>query len=284
MFLAAAGAVLSAAAFGRADEVVIPPVTIVALPTVRAYQPGDGETVEFAAVQMDDDPASFTGGGAFAASIGTGDTVVLRVEAPPGQQFRIRHRSPHVYQIFTVSVFFQAGNSDGYVPAQDAVVRFENGVGTTPVPDVVQAFVSDNGYRIDVYAEYAVGGDFTFTAYEVRITIAGPLADVPRNYQAVGSNDSFVFGVHGRIPGNHVLPAMMVIEPQVGACCVGGVCTIVASTACAGEFLGANSACSAPGRGGKVFNACCPADFDGVPGLGVPDIFAYLSAWFAGCP
>jgi hypothetical protein len=26
------------------------------------------------------------------------------------------------------------------------------------------------------------------------------------------------------------------------------------------------------------------ADFDGVPGITVPDIFAFLSAWFAGCP
>jgi hypothetical protein len=25
------------------------------------------------------------------------------------------------------------------------------------------------------------------------------------------------------------------------------------------------------------------ADFDGVPGIAVPDIFAFLSAWFAGC-
>jgi hypothetical protein len=28
----------------------------------------------------------------------------------------------------------------------------------------------------------------------------------------------------------------------------------------------------------------CPADFDGNGTLGVPDIFAFLSAWFAGCP
>jgi hypothetical protein len=25
------------------------------------------------------------------------------------------------------------------------------------------------------------------------------------------------------------------------------------------------------------------ADFDGVPGITVPDIFAFLSVWFAGC-
>ncbi len=25
------------------------------------------------------------------------------------------------------------------------------------------------------------------------------------------------------------------------------------------------------------------ADIDGVPGVGVPDIFAFLSLWFAGC-
>ena len=29
---------------------------------------------------------------------------------------------------------------------------------------------------------------------------------------------------------------------------------------------------------------CCPADFDGDGTVGVPDIFAFLAAWFAGCP
>jgi hypothetical protein len=31
-------------------------------------------------------------------------------------------------------------------------------------------------------------------------------------------------------------------------------------------------------------SATCPADFNGVNGLGVQDIFDFLAAWFAGCP
>jgi hypothetical protein len=33
-----------------------------------------------------------------------------------------------------------------------------------------------------------------------------------------------------------------------------------------------------------VVPTVCAADFDGSGALGVPDIFAFLSAWFAGCP
>ncbi|MBY0310968.1 MAG: hypothetical protein K2W85_02750 [Phycisphaerales bacterium] len=117
-------------------------------------------------------------------------------------------------------------------------------------------------------------------------------------------------------PGNYQIRIR-----EVGACCLGGSCSFVESTFCAGTFTsdqacsptlctppegvccrGATCAtlsqtnCSTPaGSGaGAAFVAsatcggtttpCCHADYDKLGGVGVPDIFAYLNDWFAGSP
>jgi hypothetical protein len=71
----------------------------------------------------------------------------------------------------------------------------------------------------------------------------------------------------------------------MGACCQGTTCTLGPASACTGTatFLGAGAACAPTVRGGQT-NACCPADFSNSGGLAVADIFAFLNAWFAGCP
>ena len=71
-----------------------------------------------------------------------------------------------------------------------------------------------------------------------------------------------------------------------GACCntTTGACAFTLSTTCTalgGSFVGSNSTCSP--------NPChatpvCRADFNGNGLLEVQDIFAFLAAWFAGCP
>ncbi len=63
-----------------------------------------------------------------------------------------------------------------------------------------------------------------------------------------------------------------------GACCVGTTCSITTQASCAGVWQGAATACGASGNP----TTCCRANFDGVGGVAVPDIFAFLSAWFAG--
>jgi hypothetical protein len=60
-----------------------------------------------------------------------------------------------------------------------------------------------------------------------------------------------------------------------GACCNGSSCSISTQSACAGTFAGANTTC------GTV--TCCTADFNGVNGVDLLDIFAFLNAWFSGC-
>jgi hypothetical protein len=181
-------------------------------------------------------------------------------------------------------MYFRTGVDDMFTGEHVDVVSFVNATGTPPTVNTAGGFMSDHGELFGVVSQYSVVGDFTFTAYEVRLTVGAGVADVQRDYLAITSGDSVSFGVRTRVSGDVLSPPAFVIEPQVGACCVEGVCTIVASTACAGEFLGANSICAPTVSGGQVLNACCPADFDGDASLGVPDIFAFLSAWFSGCP
>jgi hypothetical protein len=67
-----------------------------------------------------------------------------------------------------------------------------------------------------------------------------------------------------------------------GACCVGATCSTLSPAACstaAGRYSGNLIACNAPGN---TVTPCCYANFDGLNGVQVADIFAFLNAWFAG--
>lgn len=71
--------------------------------------------------------------------------------------------------------------------------------------------------------------------------------------------------------------------PPTGACCDGVICAIATEAECAnsgGTYQGNGSACGAPGNP----TTCCPANWDGVNGVDVPDIFVFLGAWFANDP
>ena len=64
--------------------------------------------------------------------------------------------------------------------------------------------------------------------------------------------------------------------PQQGACCLGSVCQVTPTGGCSQRFLGVGSVCHPL--------VCCPANFDADSNLNVQDIFAFIAAWFAGCP
>ncbi len=62
-----------------------------------------------------------------------------------------------------------------------------------------------------------------------------------------------------------------------GACCTGSACSVGTAAACAlagGAYHGDGSTCAA--------GPCCAADFNGVNGVTVQDIFDFLTAWLAG--
>ncbi len=77
--------------------------------------------------------------------------------------------------------------------------------------------------------------------------------------------------------------SLVTYDAAVGACCIGSACTQVTSANCAssgGVFEGVGISC---GTAGNPI-ACCPANFDQADGVEVPDIFAFLGAWFAEDP
>jgi hypothetical protein len=71
--------------------------------------------------------------------------------------------------------------------------------------------------------------------------------------------------------------------PMIGACCnpTTGACIVLDAAICnpLGTFRGAGTTCS-PG----FCPIRCAADFNGVDGITVNDIFDFLAAWFTGCP
>ncbi len=90
------------------------------------------------------------------------------------------------------------------------------------------------------------------------------------------------------IPGATWQGPLTVCEPnpcgaaQTGACCTGSACIITTADNCSGEgmsFSGSGTTCN---EGGNNTTPCCRADFNQDDDLAVPDIFAFLSAWFGG--
>ncbi len=64
-----------------------------------------------------------------------------------------------------------------------------------------------------------------------------------------------------------------------GACCDGTTCTLLAAAGCVAPavFKGAGTVCGTPGNP----TTCCPANFNGMDGVSVQDIFDFLGAYFA---
>ncbi len=86
-------------------------------------------------------------------------------------------------------------------------------------------------------------------------------------------------GQGGTYAGNNVTCAAANCQPTptTGACCTGTTCQVLTQANCTtlgGSFKGPGTACNA--------STCCPADFNGVNGVTVQDIFDFLTAWLAG--
>ncbi len=64
----------------------------------------------------------------------------------------------------------------------------------------------------------------------------------------------------------------------IGACCRGTACTTEPQSCCSGAYQGVATTCGTSGNP----TTCCPANFNGIGGLTVQDIFDFLNAWFAG--
>ena len=65
-----------------------------------------------------------------------------------------------------------------------------------------------------------------------------------------------------------------------GACCTGSHCATTTIPGCAGTFQGFTVACGPPANP----TTCCPANFNGINGVDLQDIFDFLTAWFISGP
>jgi hypothetical protein len=113
-------------------------------------------------------------------------------------------------------------------------------------------------------------------AYDLGMTV-GPLiagtyyfAVGPNKFSNIatsycGHNDRYWFKITGDAPCG-------------GACCNGTTCSVGSQGACTGAYQGDGSACGTTGNP----TTCCPANYDGISGLQIADIFAFLNSWFAG--
>ncbi len=78
-----------------------------------------------------------------------------------------------------------------------------------------------------------------------------------------------------------------------GACCLppnaivcgvpsGTHCVLTSQSQCTGTWNGYGSVCAVPATSTN-YTTCCRANINGIGGVTVADIFAFLSAWFSGC-
>lgn len=95
----------------------------------------------------------------------------------------------------------------------------------------------------------------------------------------IGTDNEFGTQGTGAISGVDTVRSTLTPPPPPpgqGACCTGAACTITAPADCAAagqRFLGLNSVCTP--------SVCCPADFNGNGVIGVDDLFAFFTAYFA---
>jgi hypothetical protein len=178
------------------------------------------------------------------------------------------------------------------------VAGFENLSGTQPTIQFALNTVGFTGREARMQQIFQVNGPCTFTAVCCSVT-AGVGPGVSRTYTGSGSFDCTATFA-GNVPD---IAPFLVVEPcppptcgtdvcipsgipPRGACCTGTMCVLTVSENCAGAgqvFLGIGTVCRPFVRGGTV-NACCPADFNGMDGVSVQDIFDFLAEWSAGCP
>lgn len=107
--------------------------------------------------------------------------------------------------------------------------------------------------------------------YGLSFVIAPGAAQTPRNVSITNSDGQGAVGTGTAV--------FTVGQVTTGACCLGTACTITTQAQCGGTWT-SGAACGSPSNP----TTCCPANFDGVNGVDVPDIFGFLNAWFAGLP
>lgn len=271
-----------------AATVNVPPVVVTSLNHVRQVTSSPVQTILRDSVFIPTGGGTYSGPG-FSAAIGTGDTIVVRLEAPAGQAFNITPGPGASGTYFGFYLYWHTAMSDSSSSIPTPTVTFENFQGAAMTNTYTLSYVASAGQAIVVNLQYDVNAACSFSAVQISFPVTHALASTPRTYGPVQTFSSPAISAasiyNSNYPGNPIIMALGTAGPP-GACCHGALCTITLPANCTGGtamHLGSNVACNPAVRGGTV-NACCPADTDANGTVNVTDLFAYISSWFAGCP
>lgn len=176
----------------------VPPVTVTSLGhSLWTEDFGWGnETYIHDAVAFRSDPGapgSYLSEG-FTAAIGTGEIIVVRIQAPSGYRFQVtRHRTaPH--QGIYLYASWHTGKPDISSNFAPPTIIFENLAGYTPETTYIFSRLSNAGEAVGVTYQATVVDDFSFTAVEFAFTASHPVDAIPRTYSSVGTSASHSFG------------------------------------------------------------------------------------------
>ena len=184
-------ALFSTGGIASAAIINIPPVEVSTLHHFFAADPFSCDTFGNDGVLFPCAPGDCSGPG-FTASIGTGDTIIARFEAPAGKKFLVTHAGAVQQSLIVNAKWIAAGDTaSNFVTG---TVTFENLSGTPPISTFSQNGLSNNGEVIKVLEQFDVVGDFEFTAIEVEFVITHPVPSTPRTYMPVSSTSAPSFG------------------------------------------------------------------------------------------
>ncbi len=165
------------------------------------------------AVTFPSGPGTFSGPG-FSATIGSGDTVVLRFEAPANNKFVVHQPAGASAVTFFVNAFWRTGSGDITSPPNPTpTVTFENLTGIEPTNTYNNCDISDHGNAIIFERYYDSTGEFSFTALRVEFVVPPGLTSAMRTYGAVESFSSPSFGARATFADSPVdQPVMSIVS------------------------------------------------------------------------
>lgn len=134
---------------------------------------------------------SYTGGGAFSATIATGDVITIRIQAPAGKKFSVHLPPAATFIDFSFDLFWLSVGGAGNLEPNTAT--FEGLVGPVPQETYSLTSLSAGRTQFEVWKQYTASAPFQFRAIVVRITAASPQATATLNYSVMGSHQGASF-------------------------------------------------------------------------------------------
>lgn len=175
-----------------AETVSIPNVTISQLAHTFFFDSVLNKFRSTDFVDFPNGPGSFTSPG-FTASVGQGDSVTARFQAPPGHRFKVVRPAQAETLRLTAEAFFSAfsGQPTTVVP----ISAVFHGL-TGPQPNLMNndSRITSDGRRFEFDVLFDVPADCAFQALELRFDVQQPIPHLSRTYSGAQSFSSPSFG------------------------------------------------------------------------------------------